>query len=232
MLNKLNPFRLPEVQVKTKEQLTQALSTTGKLGNWDVKTLTPESILNRFDHSAGSVLRETANDAWIGARKVGKFGAITGALGGAAFGLFGGLLMGITFPPSLLAIGITVAVGAAKGSALGGMGGTVLGGLYKGTKTALYLTLTSKRQRLNRQARKGRQELEKLEQRHTRKQLSDRKLTRLEYLRINVPVWEYAAYNLKTSAKEEIIEKLPIINLMDMENGAIESPLLATNSSI
>ena len=223
MFNKINPFRAPtEVKIKDKSQLSEALEKMGKHKQWDVEKLTAETVLNHFKRSKGDILRETAQSARIGARKVGIAGAIAGAVGGGAFGIVGSLIAGIAFPPSLLAIGITVAIGAVKGTVVGGLGGMLLGGLLNGAKTALYLTLTSPKMRLNRSARNGRKELDRLEGRHMAKELKGKKLKRLEFLREHVPLWEYAAHNLQTGKAEQKVEKLAF----EMESHKSEETLI------
>ena len=62
--------------------------------------------------------------------------------------------------------------------------------------------------RLNRSARTGRKELDRLEKQHMANELKGKKLNRLEYLREHVPLWEYAAHNLQSGKAEKQIEKL------------------------
>lgn len=228
MFNKINPFRAPtEVKIKDKDQLTEALKKISKHKQWDVKNLTAETVLGHFKRSKGEILRETVQNTWIGARKVGKAGAIIGGMVGGAFGIVGGLIAGISFPPSLLAIGITIAIGAVKGTVAGGIGGMMLGGLFKGGKTALYLTLTSAKMRLNRSARKGRKELDRVEKQYMVDDLKGKKLQRLEFLREHVPLWEYAAHNLQSSKAEQQVEKLSSEADHQMSN---EKPLIQFTS--
>ena len=165
--------------------------------------MTPEEILGEFRHTAGSAVRQVGSDALIGARKVGKLGLKVGAIGGAISGVVTALTVGLSFPPSLIAMGITVALGAAKGAAIGGVVGFALGGLYRGAKSALYLALTTPKQRMNRAARKGRSELDRMERQMVQDKAPENKKARrvfeerLAYLRKHVPLWEYAAHNLK-----------------------------------
>ncbi|KEQ11552.1 hypothetical protein GZ77_23795 [Endozoicomonas montiporae] len=164
---------------------------TGKLGHHTVRR-SREQILEGFTFSGKGVLKEACHSAWIGARKVGKTGMQLGAIGGAIMGLTTAIVATIGFPPSLLAMGVSTAIGAAKGGLIGGAIGFALGGIYNGIKTALYLTLKSPEKRLRCEAKSSRKELETLRKRHRSglEQLKGKDLERLEYLENHVPFWE------------------------------------------
>lgn len=166
-------------------------SATGKLGHYNVAR-SREDILKDFTYSRKGIWRETCHSAGIGSRKIGKTGMKLGAIIGAGMGFATAIVATIGFPPSLMAIGLSTAIGAAKGALIGGAVSFVLGGLYHGAKTALKLILTSPEQRLRKQAESGKKELDILEQRHGSglKQLQGKDLQRLHYLQQHVPLWE------------------------------------------
>ena len=241
----INPFRLhKDVRVKDQSELARAVENAekGRLGHRDVSSMTPEQILGEFRHTPGSALRQVGSDALIGARKVGKLGLKVGAAAGAISGVVTAITVGLSFPPSLIAMGITVAIGAAKGALIGGGLGFAMGGLFKGAKSALYLALTTPKQRLNRAARRGRNELDRMERQMMQDKAPENKKSRkvfeerLAYLRKHVPLWEYAAHNLKevdcspkarkAMKQSELVEFSPTSEKVSLESSSEEKKAL------
>ena len=177
---------------------------SAKLGHYTVSRSKKE-ILKDFTYSRKEVLKEACHNAWIGARKVSKAGMKLGAIGGSAMGFATAIAASIHLPPSLLAIGVSTAIGAAKGALIGGAIAFALGGLYHGLKTALYLTLRSPEKRLRAEAKSGRKELDVLEKRHRsgHEQLQGKDLERLEYLQKHVTLWEGLVEELECQYTEE-----------------------------
>ena len=183
---------------------TEKAEPQGTFGHYAV-TRSKEDILKDFTYSCKGTLREACHSAWIGARKVGKTGMKLGAIGGAIMGFTTAIVATIGFPPSLLAMGVSTAIGAAKGALVGGAIGFALGGLYHGIKTALYLTLKSPEQRLRSEAKSGKKELDKLEKRQFSglEQLKGKDLKRLQYLKRHVPLWEGLVRELESLPTQE-----------------------------
>ena len=231
MLNKISPFRAPaRVEIQDKTQLKEALAQAGKMHCWNVEKLSPDSILAFFKRNGGDILRQTLQDTRIGARTIGKTWATYGAIAGGLFGIVGGVAAGIAFPPSLLFIAMTATVNGALGAAIGGVGGMVLGGLYKGAKTALSLVLTSPRQRLMRHARTGRAKLNRLKGKEMARPLNKKEQVRIDHLRQHVPLWEYAAHNLKSRKSDQFVESVVSFDTSKQDSGNPEQTAIHIGS--
>ena len=171
-----------------------------RLGHHYVKTVPANKVLEHFTFSRKEGLQKLTCDVWKGAKNFASKGWKIGAVAGGTFALASNLAAGIGFPPSVLALAVTTAIGAVQGAIVGLATGALLGAAVHGAKSAMYLC-KSPEQRMEYAIKKSRKKLEKLALKETsRRRLTNKELQDKASLLYHLPIWEGAANHFRQLA--------------------------------
>ncbi|MRI34767.1 hypothetical protein EOPP23_17435 [Endozoicomonas sp. OPT23] len=181
---------------------------TGMSNFRHVYQLSPAEVRSQFKFSKMNKLGKAIKSFGTGFKSGAKKGLVGGAAVGAAFATVAAVIGALSFPPSALAIGVSIGLGALK---FGIAGAVILGlgnGVRKFVSTAFHQFRASPEKLMAEEAAKGRKIVDTLVKKAmSGKQLTKKETQNLEYYQLWVPAWQKSSNFLTDYPKCNDVEQ-------------------------
>ncbi len=179
-----------------------------------VYQMPPSEIRAQFKFSKMQKLGKAIKSFGTGFKTGAKKGLLAGAAIGATAGAVVGIIGAMSFPPSALAIGVSIGLGALKF----GLGGALLLGVSNGIRkfvsTAFHQFRSSPEKLMSEEAAKGRKLVDKLVNKAmSGKQLTEKENKDLEYYQLWTPAWQKSSNYYSDYSQSLHDENTPLCDL-------------------